>query len=195
MKDGSLYRPVGVGCVRKGDDILVIDRYKESDELTYGMSTLPSGGVELEDKTFERCAIRETKEETDVDAICIENGKYDTLPLDGIVVKERENIVAAIDPSGNIVVYYTNSGKRYIERLVNLWPLPYTFPNEVENESRNPRYERFSEIISSGGDNFTPMSKIIFEVMQYEHGIPIARKNDLIIRDLRDVSNFVKIAV
>ena len=182
------YRRASAAYVHKTllnpESLLVGNRYKDSDPLRKNKIVIPCGGL-LENETFLDAAIRETREETGVDAIMLDNYPSFSEIEGAPYLKEYGPVVSLISPDGTIWAFGRDNKKGYIYRLVNLYPL--SEPREMHSDLKNPRYERIN--ILKNGNLMPELGMAADLILRREHKMKIKKRTFL---DADDFSGFMR---
>jgi hypothetical protein len=179
---GKPYQQTVWSHVMRDGNILVLDRTKKDDKLRGTSTVIPSGRLDPDERYLNGCQ-RETTEETHVESRPGDLDKFRNL-YDKTIVRRRKNITVAIQPNGRMWAFYTDSEKRYTGWLFDLIGL--TEPSEPEEEeSTNPRYVNFEQIMDEGYEGFTPASRAWFEVIEKDWGREITRPGDVFLESVR----------
>ncbi|MBN1896335.1 MAG: NUDIX hydrolase [Candidatus Aenigmarchaeota archaeon] len=187
LDEEAEFTPVAAAYVNRNNGILNVRRLKEDDPLRYGHLTLPEGQREY-GAGFLSTAIRETKEETDVDTMPGDCGKF-LYFNDNIIFKQRDNIGVFLEPNGDIWARYLDSGKSYVANLRHLTANDYSLPRYVDPESGDPKFTNAEYIFTEGWKDFSPFNQILLELIEgidYKHinGNGIIRKGDVLIENI-----------
>lgn len=188
--ENRIYSPTAWGRVLKDEDLLIGTRLKNDDPHRYGQFSMPAGRVEKSDyENFLKTAMRETYEETDV--VGRHTGLRFTHDKGGTILKLKDNLVAAVQPDGMVWAHYFDSGKNYMGFMFDL--LPLTDPKQKERVFEDPRYIPLMDVIESNGEDFTPLSKVFFDLIGQDHGRDIiSEKAGDIVIDCNDLSRYLK---
>ncbi len=187
-ENGTTYRMIVGGCVIKDGGILTVTRLKEDDPFRYGELTMPQGGLKV-DETPIVGGTREVKEETSVETFSGDLTKFAFMNHNNII-KNREKVVAVIEPNGNTWFRYKDSEKGYCSTIFDLKPKPFSEPDEIEAESGYPHYEPIKNALGKGLKNYTPMNQIFLEMVAHYNGVDILREGDMITEPV-PIENFL----
>ena len=190
MADGK-YRLVAAGYVHKttnGEEyVLVGFRNKPSDPLRKNYIVLPCGGLE-DNETFKEAVLRETKEETDVDAMFSGCDMFSNLK-DAPYLKEYGETVVVMEKNGRGWIYARDSGIKLTGKAFDMIPL--SEPDYTKNDSdlAYPHYNPLNILIRNSNIIMPEERWIIETVAEKEFGYDIDGRIKL---DDEDFSGFMK---
>ena len=139
------YTPVCAAYVHNDDlkDILIGNRYNKDDPERDGYIVIPCGRLE-DGESFKDAVLRETKEETDVDAEIINSNLFSYSP-GAPHIKEYGPVITINNPDGTVWIFARDSGRRLTGKVFDIYPL--SEPHETNSDLRDPRYEQLDSII------------------------------------------------
>ena len=175
---GQTYRQIAWGWVTKEEDwdgigLLVAERCEPNDKERYGQLVIPGGGIRKrdiisidgqipDDVSVRKAAQREVEEETGVRTEDGNPRKFYGL-TNSVVLKERGQAIALVEPTGWVWVYYRDSGKAYVGKPVDLKPVSGPRSVGQKGETEKVKYITLDEV-SRRREDFTGAAQVILDM-------------------------------